>query len=1407
MLEFGNTLATDIGVCSVIEDQREKIVKANPTLLYTLAVTMGESQLQRIIKDLQDAISELSKEFKEMGEPITDDSTNLQKFFYKLEYLLQFDLKEKSTLLGNKKDYWDYFCDCVAKVKGANDGIRFVKSTSELKTSLGKGRAFLRYSLVHQRLADTLQQCFMNNRVTGDWYFARSPFLNTKTSLEIVGYLYELTDVQFDLASRGYDLDAAWPTFARRTLGSSGSAYNLWRPPSRSSSMSSLLSTNLQNQDLTANHESHNTLNVDALDSLDEMQIELDENEIRIKELEMLVTELKNENQGLHKTLYLQLEKSNEEIQANNTIVQETGHLIQLIEELQKQEFSKLSQNMLQELQCCLYSLKSKSVQNTETVRTLQANDERQIKTQSTSLKHSANEKLKKSEGEHESNKHEIIGKISVEVLDSAGKSDGGEKMSDPLEINKEQDVLLKRITSLENALAEALADNKKWKDECTVKEETQNEKDKTISAQIHILEERLSKMSQNICDNEKENSQLIQDKDYLTRYIKTLEEQTSKEAQQITDLTEKNDMLIIQNKENEEAKSRIGQYNTKLQETICAMEAQIQSFSELEKHLQNQLNDALQSVDEKHTNLSDLNKNLDESLQVSRKQCSDMNEKYEILENRFREIQNRAQEANSNLLLLQTEHNNAIAVIAELEKSIACLKENERLLNAELHDNRYEIKGSLVKLFDLANEMETNVQQSQKVDLDHYQNRQNKICIPSITENSDHEQKSTPENTPDLSFRIFVAEKQLMCVLKEIKKLQIEIVAVNDMLSVANENTVKAAEKLTVTETLLNEKQNLVQQLEEQIELLKDKEEQLREENEQYFKQKDVEEDLDQIKTWDDKFQIEHSETQERLSRANIDIDTLRTQVLTLEKGNEKLTKDLAILEHSKEALEENLKNNVACAATITSLQERLSDNERKLKSVQESSKEEMSTMKFHNSTEILNYQKEIKAVNDKCEKLKQQLEKETQTHLTLQQEIIQMQHLQFEQSQKLNDEMKQSELESSLTKYEDESKTLKEYLERTRSELEIANRRIKEQFEELKNFKMEKEINDQKLTANIDDLNRTKQYLEERLIELIRDKDALWQKSDALEYEQKIRASERWMVDVEVNQCLDCKKTFNWMVRRHHCRFCGRIFCYYCCNNYVMTKHSGKKERCCKMCFNRDQIDNSCDSEVLERTELRTSTTTGVRGVTVTEDSGSPKDAGYDIITDEDLNHVLHSTLLSDDQDPLEQSTVDLNSSSNSLTADDSEELQIAQDNEIHLLTTGELMVKLPMTVEEIMLFGENDRELFIKSGTYSIIPITVTQPGLTITWIFSLDTKSISFSVVYQETESAPLDQCKVLIPMIRCNSQKQPIQGELKVRNPGIYSLIFDNTFSRFLSKRVFYRLAVEQPVVYDGSDSL
>uniref|UniRef100_A0A8C4RQV6 GOLD domain-containing protein n=1 Tax=Erpetoichthys calabaricus TaxID=27687 RepID=A0A8C4RQV6_ERPCA len=128
------------------------------------------------------------------------------------------------------------------------------------------------------------------------------------------------------------------------------------------------------------------------------------------------------------------------------------------------------------------------------------------------------------------------------------------------------------------------------------------------------------------------------------------------------------------------------------------------------------------------------------------------------------------------------------------------------------------------------------------------------------------------------------------------------------------------------------------------------------------------------------------------------------------------------------------------------------------------------------------------------------------------------------------------------------------------------------------------------------------------------------------------------------------------------------------------------------------------------------------------------------------------------------------------------------------------------IPMNVEDISRFGDGNRELFIKSSCYSIIPIIVNESGTTISWVFSSEPKSISFSVVYQESLEAPVEKSKVLIPLTRCNAHKETIQGQLKVRNPGAYLLIFDNSFSRFVSKKVFYHLAIEKPIIYDGSDS-
>ncbi|XP_025008360.2 RUN and FYVE domain-containing protein 4 isoform X4 [Gallus gallus] len=77
-----------------------------------------------------------------------------------------------------------------------------------------RGRAFLRYCLVHRQLAESLQLCLLDPESLSEWYYARSPFLSPQRRAEILGSLYELDGITFHLALCRADLDTAWPMFS-----------------------------------------------------------------------------------------------------------------------------------------------------------------------------------------------------------------------------------------------------------------------------------------------------------------------------------------------------------------------------------------------------------------------------------------------------------------------------------------------------------------------------------------------------------------------------------------------------------------------------------------------------------------------------------------------------------------------------------------------------------------------------------------------------------------------------------------------------------------------------------------------------------------------------------------------------------------------------------------------------------------------------------------------------------------------------------------------------------------------------------------------------------------------------------------------------------------------------------------
>ncbi|XP_074844360.1 FYVE and coiled-coil domain-containing protein 1 isoform X2 [Carettochelys insculpta] len=1525
-----------------------------------MAATSGESQLQRIIRDLQDAVTDISKEFKEGGEPITDDSINLQKFSYKLEYLLQYDQKEKTTLMGNRKDYWDYFCDCLAKVRGANDGIRFVKSISELRTSLGKGRAFIRYSLVHQRLADTLQQCFMNTKVTSDWYYARSPFLKPKMSSDIVGQLYELTEVQFDLASRGHDLDAAWPTFARRTLCSLGSSAYLWKPPSRSSSISSLVSNYLQTQEFPCSPDAHNSLNAEHLEGFEEMRVELDQGELRQRELQDQINQLVKENQELQSAISLQKEQVQVEREKSGNFSEENARLTKMIMELQKQcEVSHCTQSTVHDLQKCVQALEVNAAeqqkeqqarleqmesnkknyaselqllnQELEATRALvnkkdlciselqtklSAVEQKNLelvakvdavldeKEQQTSSQCDAAQEIQELQEKLRQigEKKAYIQKLNTELLSqveaareelqlkegaqkelesrlkclSTNSKKESEKLLMSMEMMaKEMDTVqealtgkgkevaelqiqlkgsLARVTSLENNLEETRREKETLQEEWRCREGELKQKARNLAEQLELLRDQLSKLSQDVHKLEEENQKLLSSNDHLLQKVKDMEELMGQQSMELNEIGEESKKLKSENVNLHQTMETMKEKQKNLEASNASLEAEVAKLRVSEKQLQSQIDDATVSVDEKERKLWGQNKQLREDLQNVTREKQILEEKLQSLHSEYEELRQREDAIKESLAILQAEHKNAKEHGLQMEKILFSLKECEESLRSQVTEKDMALQdiGRQCKQLQAVIERYQNKVESlevEKLNMEKTCLHQIKL-IESLTGEKASVEKAQLEQAAcqakeaqELASRLAVSEKQLHINQSEVSRLQAEVIDLRAKLQQTADERERMQGKLDVTEMALGEQKTMVHQLKEQSESLnrnhvqelaqfEEREEALKKEWEWEARQKaeleknvlGLREELAKVERHLETVKMENVESKDLLHRTNTDMAELGIQICTLTsekkdaeeklaqiseklrelgeqaaKEQEGLQLEISVLQQENQGLREKLKESELCAAAVPSLQTQLEVAERQAHGFQETSKEELSAIKFQMSAEIINYQTKLKAIGEECEEAKEQLEEQKRQLCAAEEEIAELHGVNTDLSSKLERATEQlTEYESGRLKKEQEVMLLMKHLERTQKEADKANEQIKVREEKLKKVIGDRDSNDQKLLAELDDLTRTKQFLEERLIELIRDKDALWQKSDALEFQQKLSEEQRWLGDTEVNHCLDCNREFSWMLRRHHCRLCGRIFCYYCCNNYVMTKHRGKKERCCRACFSKPRV-------IVDYTEDSGSHASQEEPSALLKSPAFPNQG----VTDEELCQVLESDPIHNESqaevESLDQSMTDLNSTCDSLTCDDSEELQVAQDAEICLLKSGELMIKLPFTVEEILNFGEGNRELFIKSGTYSTIPITMTESGLTISWVFTSDPKSIAFSVVYQESEEASLDQCRVLIPMTRCNSHKETIRGQVKVRNCGIYILIFDNTFSRFISKRVFYHLTVEQPVIYDGSD--
>lgn len=183
--------------------------------------------IEKIISDLEDLAKKLI-DLQQVNQiestyVIRDDCLELQKFCAKLEYLIQFNLKEKkgaslNSQSNDSREYWTFILDVLKSSRSFEDAVKYVKNINEIKTNIGRARAFIRFCLQYHRLADAIQQITMDDKILSSWYKEQSIWLNENNKSRIISVLYDLNDLNFELISRNnFELDTTWPTIYLNT--------------------------------------------------------------------------------------------------------------------------------------------------------------------------------------------------------------------------------------------------------------------------------------------------------------------------------------------------------------------------------------------------------------------------------------------------------------------------------------------------------------------------------------------------------------------------------------------------------------------------------------------------------------------------------------------------------------------------------------------------------------------------------------------------------------------------------------------------------------------------------------------------------------------------------------------------------------------------------------------------------------------------------------------------------------------------------------------------------------------------------------------------------------------------------------------------------------------------------------
>ncbi|XP_049634190.1 RUN and FYVE domain-containing protein 1 [Suncus etruscus] len=168
---------------------------------------MTTEERAHLVHLLKLSIKVLLQSALSLGRSLDAEHAPLQQFFVVLEHCLKHGLKVKKSFIGQNKSFFGPL-ELVEKLcPEAADIATSVRNLPELKTGLGRGRAWLYLALMQKKLADYLRVLVENRHLLGEFYEPQALMMEEEGTV-IVGLLVGLNVLDANLCLKGEDLDS-----------------------------------------------------------------------------------------------------------------------------------------------------------------------------------------------------------------------------------------------------------------------------------------------------------------------------------------------------------------------------------------------------------------------------------------------------------------------------------------------------------------------------------------------------------------------------------------------------------------------------------------------------------------------------------------------------------------------------------------------------------------------------------------------------------------------------------------------------------------------------------------------------------------------------------------------------------------------------------------------------------------------------------------------------------------------------------------------------------------------------------------------------------------------------------------------------------------------------------------------